>query len=213
MLLNQKQAQQLLNKYSIKFPETLVFRTYNEIADKNIAYPCVLKVDSPQVMHKTELGLVFIDVTLIEELKQDIAKAEAILKEKQIIDYNFVLQEKLTGAEFIMGMKSDPTFGKVIVFGLGGIFVELIKDISMKIAPLEKKDCIDMIESTKAKKFIEGYRGFPKANKDKIIDLLLKLSKMAINEKNLVEIDFNPVIVNEKEAYVADARIISEENA
>jgi hypothetical protein len=213
MLLSQKRVQEIFSKYSLKYPETMVFHNYEEITERKIPFPCVLKVDSQKVMHKTELGLVFTHIDSMGELKQKIIAAETILKENNVTEYNLVLQESIKGAEFIAGLKTDQTFGKVVVFGLGGIFVELVKDVSMRIAPLEKKEIIDMIESTKAKRFIDGYRGFPKANKEKIVDLLMKLSRMAVTEKNIVEIDFNPVIVNEKEAYIVDARIISDENA
>jgi hypothetical protein len=213
MLLNQKRVQDIFRKYSLRYPETIVFHNYEELLDKKISFPCVLKVDSQQVMHKTELGLVFTHIDSMGELKQKVITAETILKENKVTEYNLILQESIKGAEFIAGLKTDPTFGKVLVFGLGGIFVELVKDVSMMVAPLGKKEILEMIESTKAKKFIEGYRGFPKANKDKIVDLLSKLSKIAVTEKNFIEIDFNPVIVNEKEAYIVDARIISDENA
>jgi acyl-CoA synthetase (NDP forming) len=122
--------------------------------------------------------------------------------------YNFVVQEMIKGQEIIMGIKRDEIFGPVILFGLGGVLVEILKDVSMRIAPLSKRDCKEMIEEIKGSKLLDGYRNIKKVNKEKIIELLLNLSDLAVNEKEIEEIDFNPVIVNEKNAVVVDARII-----
>ncbi len=213
MLLNQKKTQELLKKYSLRYPETIIFNNLEEITNKKIPFPCVLKVDSQRVVHKTELGLVFTNIMSVEELRKKTLDAQAILKEKQITAYSFILQETVKGTEIIIGMKTDETFGKVIVFGIGGIFVELLKDVSMRIAPLEKKDCIEMLGEIKAKKILDGFRKFPAVNKDKLVDALMKLSRLAMKEKSISEIDFNPIIVNEKGAVVVDARILGDENA
>jgi acyl-CoA synthetase (NDP forming) len=113
----------------------------------------------------------------------------------------------VNGQEIIIGMKRDVIFGQVILFGLGGVFVEVLKDVSLRIAPLIIKDCRDMINEIKGKKILYGFRNIPKTNQLAIIDLLLKTSKLAINEKNIAELDFNPVMVDKK-AVVVDARII-----
>ena len=94
---------------------------------------------------------------------------------------------------------------------IGGIFVEIIKDVSMRVAPITKNDSLEMINELKAKKLLDGFRNFPLVNKDKIIELLLKTSKLSMQEKNISEVDFNPVIANEKEAIVIDARIITKD--
>jgi acyl-CoA synthetase (NDP forming) len=132
-----------------------------------------------------------------------------ILKMHNIKNYNFIVQEMFKGQELIIGMKRDKTFGPVILLGLGGIFVEVIKDFSMRIAPLTKKDSYDMIEELKGKKLLEGYRGKKKISKDAIVDILMKLSNLSIKEKDISEIDFNPVMINDKEACVVDARMMN----
>jgi acetyl-CoA synthetase (ADP-forming) len=213
MLLNQKQAQDLLKKYSLRFPDTLIFHGFEEVSGRKITSPCVLKVDSPDAVHKTELGLVSTGINNIDDLRQQIGKMQAVLTERQIVNYNFILQETVVGTEFLIGMKTDAAFGKVIVFGVGGIFVELFKDVSMRIAPLEKKDCIEMLGEIKAKKILDGYRRFPPVNKDRLIDVLMKISRLAMDEKDIIEIDFNPVIANEKEAVIVDARMMSDKDA
>jgi acyl-CoA synthetase (NDP forming) len=206
MLLNQKNAGELLKKYSIPVPRTFVFE--NPFFDKNINYPVVLKVDSPEIIHKSDFGVIFLDLKNQEEVNRALKTEMTILKMHNIIDYKFVVQEMIKGQELILGMKRDKTFGPVILFGIGGIFVEVLKDFSIRIAPLKKKDCFEMISELRGKKLLEGYRNTKPVNKDKIVELLIKLSNMAIKEKNISEIDFNPVIIDDKKAYVVDARMI-----
>lgn len=206
MLINQKKAGELLRKYSIKTPKTIIFKETE--FNKKIKYPVVLKVDSPKIIHKSDFGVIFLNLQNKEEVNRALKTQNTILKMNNITDYNFIVQEMVTGTELIMGMKRDETFGPVILLGIGGIFVEILKDTSMKIAPLKKKECYDMIEKLKAKKLLEGYRNTKKVNKDAIVDVLLKLSKLSIDQKHISEIDFNPVIVNEKKAIVVDARLI-----
>lgn len=195
MLLDNNSSLNLLRKYSIDFPSSKKF-------------PKVLKVDSPEVIHKTELGLVFLNINSKKELELRKKEAEKILKKNKIKNYNLIEQEMINGTEIIIGIKRDSVFGPAIVFGLGGVFVELLKDVSMRLAPLTRKDCEAMIEEIKGKKLLEGFRGKKPVNKKLIVDLLMKTSKMAMNEKKINEADFNPVIITEKKAYVADARII-----
>ncbi len=213
MLLNQKEALDILIKYNIAFPQTAIFLDRGDISNLKINYPVALKIDSPEIMHKSDMGGVFTDISSSVELWKKVEILEQRLKEKQIKEYKFVLQEMVKGTEFIIGMKSDKTFGKVIVFGLGGVFVEVLKDVSMRIAPLSIKDCKEMMDEIKGKKLLEGFRNNPAVNKEKIIELLLKVSQLSLKEKEISEIDFNPVIANEKTALVVDARIIREKNA
>src|SRR3989344_6130051 len=127
-------------------------------------------------------------------LSSSLHTAQTILEMHMIKDYSFVLQETARGHEVIMGMKRDRAFGPVIIFGLGGIFDEVIKDVSTRIAPLTKEMAAEMIEEIKGAKILRGYRNTKPANK----------------EKHIQEIDFNPVIANEKEAVVVDARMITD---
>ncbi len=207
MLFRQKEVLVLLKKYSISFPKTTIIKTISDI--DNFRYPAVLKIDSPEVVHKSDLGLV-IFVRNSSDTKQQLKLLENKLKKYDIKDYRFILQKKVEGQEIIVGMKRDPIFGPAILFGLGGVFVEVLKDYSIRIAPLSKKDCLDMINEIKGKKLLSGFRNFPGVNKEKIIALLLKISRLAMNEKDIMEIDFNPVMIN-KNAEVVDARIIKKD--
>ncbi len=208
MFLEQKKVVDLLDKYSIFYPKTDIIRDKRELNNLKLNFPVVLKVDSAHVLHKSDFGLVFTNLISYLELNAKIEIAEQILNEKNINDYKFIIQEMIKGTELILGMKTDLTFGKVVVFGIGGVFVEILKDISMRIAPLTKKDCYEMLDEIKGKRLLEGYRKTSAVNKEGIVELMLNFSKLCMQEKEISEIDFNPVIANEKKVFVADARII-----
>jgi acyl-CoA synthetase (NDP forming) len=205
MLLSQKSAMYLLNKYGLKYPKTDFFKL---VLPKNLQYPVALKVDSPQVIHKSDLGLVFTNICTENDLKHAILECKILLRKQGIKEYSFVAQEMINGTELIMGMKQDKIFGPVVLFGLGGIFVEILKDVSLRVAPLTRKDCHDMIQEIKSKELLQGYRNQPPVDKNLIVDSLLRLSKLSVSEKDLLEIDFNPIILNKKGAFVVDARVI-----
>jgi len=207
MMLTQEKAIGLLKKYKMKTPRTLLFKQ-TEIKKIKINFPVALKVDSSEIIHKSDLGLVFTNIKTIHELNRHMKTISIVLKMHNIKKYNYVVQEMIKGQEIIMGIKRDNIFGPVILFGLGGVLVEILKDVSMRVAPLSKRDCNEMIDEIKGSKLLDGYRNIKKVNKEEIIDLLMKLSDLAIKEKQIEEIDFNPVIVNERAAIVVDARII-----
>ena len=118
-----------------------------------------------------------------------------------------MIQEFVAGHETIVGIKKDPTFGHVIMFGIGGKYVEIIKDVSFMACPISEKDAEDMIEQLKFKPLLEGVRGTAAANKKAIVKALIHVSHLAI-KKNLQELDINPLIVDNKDAYAADSRVV-----
>ena len=207
MLLSQDKSIKLLKKYRIKTPKTVLFKQQN-VNFLKLKFPVALKVDSPEAIHKSDMGLVHVNIKDIHELNRKLKTVCTVLRMHNITKYGMVVQEMVKGLEIIIGMKRDPTFGSVILFGLGGVFVEVMKDVSMRIAQLTKKDCLEMLDEIKGNKLLQGYRHIKPVNKDKIVDLLLKMSKISQNEKHIQEIDFNPVIVNDRQAIVVDARII-----
>ena len=209
-MLNQKKALALLEKYNFSYPSTTFF---TEQRIPKIKYPTILKVDSSDAVHKSDLGLVFTDINNAKDVKDAVKQIKKVVEKEGIEDYKMFFQEKIDGTELIFGMKRDAVFGPVIVFGLGGIFVEIVKDVAMRIAPLTRKDCLEMIDSIKGKKLLEGYRNSKKVHIPFIIDVMLNLSRLSMNENHINEIDFNPVIVNEEKAYVVDARFLESENA
>ncbi len=185
------------------------------VAALKIGYPVVMKVMSPKILHKTEAGVLAIGVKNEEELRKTYqkiyAKALAVVDEK---DINGVSIQEMAppGTEAIIGVKNDPQFGPTIMFGLGGIFVEALKDVTFKVAPLTEGDAAAMLEEIKGKKILEGFRGYPAIDKKKLIEAILKVSQLAIDLKEEVaEIDLNPILLYPDSVKVVDALIIKKQ--
>jgi acyl-CoA synthetase (NDP forming) len=141
---------------------------------------------------------------------KDMKELEKAFNElKKIKNFEGVMvQEYIDGKFIITGLKKDATFGHVIAFGLGGIFTEIIKDIAFRVCPITKKDAIEMIKEIKAYKILEGARGEKPINFYSLLRVLLALSELSKRYKNIEELDINPLIVNEKNAKIVDARIV-----
>lgn len=169
-------------------------------ADK-VGYPLVLKALSPKILHKTEAGAVRI-VHAAEQLAKEF---DALKKLAPTV----LAQEFVAGNEFIIGLKKDPTFGHVILAGIGGIYVEVYKDVSFRVCPIGQKDAEAMLDDLKGKAILAGARG-RKLNRKALVDALVKLSRLPEKQKDIAELDINPFILNAKEGKVVDARVILE---
>ncbi|MDD5569409.1 MAG: acetate--CoA ligase family protein, partial [Candidatus Pacebacteria bacterium] len=119
-----------------------------------------------------------------------------------------LVQEMVSGNEIAIGMKRDEQFGPVLMAGLGGIFIEIIKDVTFRVAPIEKAEAMEMIKELKGYKLLQGFRGKPGVNIDKLAALIVNVSNMVVKENKVMALDFNPVIANDKSVVVADFRVI-----
>ncbi len=173
---------------------------------KGMAAPFVLKVWSKSISHKTEKGLIKLNLGDKFAVKQ--AYWELAAKTRASDVDCFLIQEQVPGAEFIIGGARDPAFGPVVLFGAGGVLVELFKDASFRAAPLSVSDALDLISESKASAFFApgGVRG-RKVSKEPLVHLLLKTGELLLHEPSIESLDFNPVIANDREALVVDARI------
>jgi len=202
-VLDEYESKKLLKKYGIKTVRERVIDSLNqalEFVSEN-GYPVVLKVLSPEITHKSDVGGVITGITGEEEL----SKAFSSMKDR-FPDERFLIQEMCHGVEVIIGGKLDHAFGHVIMFGLGGIFTEVLKDYSVRICPITGNDADDMIREIKGYRILEGYRNIPPANTEEIREILLKICEVMEKER-VTELDLNPVMVGE-EAKVVDALII-----
>jgi len=211
--LLETEAKELLKEYGIPIPDFKLIKSEEEITGlaKEINFPIVMKIVSPDIIHKTDAGGVKVEIK--DEKKAESAYQEIISKAKKynkkarisgVIAYTMVPQE----TEIIIGMMKDPHFGPVIMFGLGGIFVEVLKDVSFRILPIEERDAHEMITEIKGYKILKGTRGEPPKDIKAIKDLLMKISQMSMENPGIKEIDLNPVFIFEKGLQVIDARII-----
>lgn len=161
--------------------------------------PVVIKINSEKHSHKSDVGGLALNIND----KKELLKAYNALKK---LSKSVILQEQKKGAELIIGINNDSVFGKMIMLGIGGVFVELIKDASFRKAPISKKDAFEMINELRFKKVLSGFRGNPKVDEQKLAELLVKVGAMAIKEK-ILEMDLNPVIFLGSNYFLVDARI------
>jgi acetyltransferase len=165
-----------------------------------------IKAFSPDIVHKTDSAAVKLNLTAVAEVE---AAWEEMKTKNPLANIEGILvQPMVKGKELIIGMKRDPIFGATILFGLGGIFTEALKDTALRIAPLAKEDALQMIGELKAKNILLGRRGEPPVNLEALADLLVKISTLAIEHPEIKEIDFNPVMATPEEAIVIDARLM-----
>jgi len=211
MKLAEKECKKIMNKYRIPTAKELLAKKPEEAIrfSKKIGYPVVLKIDSEDIIHKTETKTV---ITNIKNEKELIEAFEKIIKNakrhKPKAKVNGVIvQEHIEGYETIVGGKIDPQFGPIILFGAGGIFTEFLKDVAIRVCPIERKDAEEMINEIRYSKILKGFRGEPPVKMKEIIDILMKVSKMMMNE-NVKEMDINPLIVSHRGAKAVDVRII-----
>ncbi len=200
--LSEHEAKQVLAAYGIPVTAERLVRTPNELAEalKDCVYPLVLKIDSPDILHKTEAGLVVLGCSTPHEARSAFDQISQKARERfpEALINGVLVQEMVadTVAECIVGMKKDPQFGPTILFGLGGIFVEVFGDVALRVAPVEREDAAEMIRETKGFKLLDGARGRPKAAVAAIEDVLVKMSRLALDlEPYLAEIDINPLMV------------------
>jgi acetyltransferase len=213
-ILTEMEAKQLLDYYSIPVVKTLIAKTADEarILASQIGYPVVLKILSPQIVHKTDVGGVVLDInseielleafdTVMERAKQHSPKAEI---------HGVTVQPmiKKQGYEIILGAKTDPLFGPIILFGMGGIGVELFRDVAVGLPPLNQTLAKRIMEETKVYQLLRGYRDARPANLKLIEEITVRFSQMLIDFPQLKEVDINPLFVNEREAFALDARIV-----
>lgn len=170
-------------------------------------FPLVLKLVSPDAVHKTEFKGVRI-VKDASSLTTEFNDLIAVAKKKRLKIQGILVQEFVQGKEVIIGIKKDPSFGHVIMFGLGGIMVELLKDVSFRVCPISESDADSMINDLKGKGLLTGFRGEPAVNLSLLKKILVKASYIPVKNTNIRELDINPLIINEKDAFVVDSRIV-----
>ena len=212
--LSFEKTKNLLEKYKIPFAKSILVKSSDQAKKtaKKIKFPLVLKLISPKIIHKTEAGAIKTGIEDEEQLIKEYEKMIKAVKKRfpKIKIQGILLQKQEQGIEVIVGMKRDHQFGPVIVFGLGGIFVEIIKDVSLRIAPITPEQSEEMIEEIKGYKILKGVRGKTKVNIKALNKIITSTSKLVLENKKIIQLDFNPVIVNQKNAIIADARIITE---
>jgi acyl-CoA synthetase (NDP forming) len=213
--LLEPEAKMICIEYNIPVTKFKVATDEKEAAKyaEEIGYPVVLKIISPDIIHKSEAGGVIVNLKNPFEVLNGYKKIlENISKYKADAKIVGVLVQEMApnSTEVIIGAIKDPQFGQTVMFGLGGIFVEILKDVSFRIAPLTTDDAREMITQLKAYPLLKGFRNTPPSDIDAIVGILCSTSRLVLDHPEIKELDLNPVLAYEKGAITVDARIILE---
>ena len=213
--LLEPEAKMVCMEYGIPVPRFKVALTYDEAIKfaEGMGYPVVLKIVSPDIIHKFDIGGVALNLKNSSEVKKGYENILMNVKRhKPNAKIVGVLVQEMApqSTEVIVGAIKDPQFGPALMFGLGGIFVEVLKDVTFRIAPITESDAREMITEVKAYPVLKGYRGQPPVDLNAIVNILLNTSKLVMDHLEIKELDLNPILVYEKGAKTVDARIILE---
>jgi len=204
-LLNFSETKKLFLKYKLPVLRAELFESERKALAfaKKIGFPVVLKIWSSNILHRTDIGGVRVGIDNQKNFKKAFFDLQKIKNIEGVI-----VQKMGDGKQLFLGMKRDEQFGPVIAFGLGGIFVEVLKDVSFRICPVSKIEAQKMIRDIKGFPILRGQRGQVGINIEALIILILKISRLSLKEKQIKEIDFNPAIADKKGIFLADFKII-----
>jgi acetate---CoA ligase (ADP-forming) subunit beta len=208
-VLTEFESKELLQEIGIPIPDQKLTASKDETisASEAIGFPVALKLMAEDIIHKSDTGAVKLNLKSKEEVGNGYEELMKIPSEKEkMISVQKMAPEPIT--ELIIGMTTDAQFGPALMFGIGGILVELLEDVSFRIAPIEEYDAKEMIHDIKGFPILDGYRGKPKADFDAIVDTLMKISDLVTKHEEIFEMDLNPVFIYDKGLTCVDARII-----
>ena len=214
-ILTEFESKIILKQVGISVVETKLAKNQKEAVSlsRKMGFPLVLKIISPDVIHKSDSGGVKLSIKNVAELKKAYAEIIGAVRRQYpnaLIQGVSVQKMVRPGTEVIVGTSKDPQFGPVIMFGLGGIFVEVLKDVSFRIIPVDRKDAHEMIEEIKGYSLLQGYRGKEPANISALAEIILKISNLIEENPQIKELELNPIIAYGDSAVAVDARIILE---
>jgi len=213
-VITEEVAKSILKKYGIKVPGFALVKSTNEAAKaaKKIGFPLVMKVVSPQILHKTDVGGVKVGIDNVADVKKTFNDMYGRLSKKKGVDVKGILLEKMIpkgGVELIVGIQSNPQFGPMLMVGLGGVLTDILKDVAFRMLPITISDAKSMLNELKGSKLLKGFRGSAPIDIDMVAKALVQIGKIGVDNADYINsIDFNPVIVYSKSYFVVDAKII-----
>lgn len=206
-VLDIAESSRLVQRYGIRFARAKHAKSPLELAKalKTVGFPCAIKLVSSELTHKTDVGGVALNVRNEKEAMQTLQRMSKLRGFKGVF-----VQEMAQGTEIIIGGKRDQQFGPTVLFGTGGIFVEIFKDFSLGVCPLSRKDAKHMIKGVKGYKLLTGYRGAKAADLRSIEDAILAVSKLMQKEHQVQELDLNPLFATPEGVVAVDARVVED---
>lgn len=207
-LLSEYESKQVLAAFRIPVTREVLIERREDLpqAAHEIGYPIVLKGCSPEISHKTEKGLIRTDIREDEEAFEAF---DGIIAKMQGAKRTVLVQEMVKGKrELLIGLTRDVQFGPCVMFGLGGIFTEIFRDVSMRLAPLNKRDAFEMMREIKGYRILEPIRGMEGADLDQLSDILIQVGRIGLENDFIQEIDINPLILAGSRAVAVDALVV-----
>jgi succinyl-CoA synthetase beta subunit len=207
-ILSEYESKRVLASYQIPVTREILVESSGDLvrAAHEIGYPVVIKGCSPELTHKTEKGLIRTDIRNETEVLDAL---DDIMASMNGIEGAVLVQEMVTGKrELALGLIRDPQFGPCVMFGLGGIFTEILKDVSFRLAPLEKADTLEMMDEIKAHRILDAVRGMEPVDRDTLSEMLIKIGEIGMADERVKEIDINPVIISGSRPIAVDALIV-----
>ncbi|MDP8256535.1 MAG: acetate--CoA ligase family protein [Candidatus Alcyoniella australis] len=205
--LTEHDAKKLIKAYDVPItPEQVVQDADAALAAaQQIGYPVALKATGAKLLHKTEHKAIRLGIDDDDELRQaadellaaDIPGREGLLVQKMIGE----------GRELLVGMTRDPQFGPVVAFGLGGVFTEILKDVALRVAPLDKVDALEMIDQIRGRKILDEFRGMPAVDRDRLAQILINVGTLALELPDVAELDINPLMIGPEGPLAVDALV------
>jgi acetate---CoA ligase (ADP-forming) subunit beta len=211
LFLSEFESKQLLVRYRIPVTREFLVNDPEGLtkAALQIGYPLVLKGCSPEIAHKTEKNLIRLDIRSEGEALQAFQEIMDLLvgNQKAVLVQEMILGKR----ELMAGMTRDPQFGPCVLFGLGGIFTEILEDVTFRVAPLEKRDALEMLQEIKAHKILTAFRGLEAVDQDALADILMQIGQIGLEEEQIKEIDVNPLIIFQSKPVAVDALVVLED--
>ena len=214
-ILTEFESKKVLRQVGIPVVDTRLAKNLKEAVSisQRLGFPVVLKIVSPDVVHKTDSGGVKLGLRSASDVKKAYNEILQSVRKKhpRALIHGVSIQKMVRpGTEVIIGTSKDPQFGPVVMFGVGGIFVELLKDVSFRIIPVNRKDAQEMIQEIKGFPLLQGYRGKEPANIPALIEMILRISRFINENPQIKEMELNPVFAYKDKALAVDARIVLE---
>lgn len=211
--LTEYEAKLFCREHGIPVTEIKLAKNEEEAVEyaKEIGYPVVLKIISPDIVHKSDVGGVAINLRSEDEVRQ--AYRRVVENARKAVPnatiYGVSVQEMVEPSlEVAIGLIRDAQFGPCVMFGLGGVFIEVLRDVTFRVCPIDVRDALEMIEEIRGKQLLEGYRGLPPADKEALAKVLVRVSEVGVEHPEISEMDLNPTIVRGSSIKVVDARVI-----
>lgn len=212
-IVTEELSKSILKSYGVKVPPYALATSETEAAKQaaRIGFPLVMKVVSPQILHKTDVGGVMVGIDNVSDVKKTFKDMYGKLSKRKGVNVKGILLEKMVpkGVELIVGIQNDPQFGPVIMVGMGGIMTEIMKDVAFRMLPITTRDAKSMLNELKGSKILKGFRGSDPVDTDMVARMLVQIGKLGVeNADHINSIDFNPIVVYPKSHFVVDAKII-----